>query len=85
MLIQNRLRSEKKIDFEGLTIRYIGEWTELKPGDSYMAERNTGPKLLTVKEVKETLGGGKYAGAVYPMENEYPYDLPECVKVEIVL
>lgn len=48
---------------------------DIKPGDSYIAMRNTGLRLLTCKEVR--------SGFVVPTEPEYPYDLWECVKVEI--
>jgi hypothetical protein len=47
----------------------------LKPGDLYLACRNTGPQLLTVKSVNEE------HGYVIPVENAYPYDIHECVKV----
>lgn len=84
MHIQNRLREERVIEFEGMWLRYEGEWQLLKPGDTYVAERNAGPKLLTVREVRETLGNEQqYAGAVFAVEPAYAYDLYECVKVTI--
>lgn len=46
---------------------------EIKPGDFYIAERNTGPKLLQCKEVKDNL--------IIPTCNAYPYNKWECVKV----
>lgn len=47
----------------------------LVPGDLYLAHRNSGPNLLTVKEVKE--------GVVIPLEKSaYCYDIWECLKVK---
>lgn len=45
---------------------------EIKPGDFYIAERNT-TQLLQCKEVKDNL--------VIPTCNAYPYNKWECVKV----
>lgn len=50
---------------------------EIKPGDFYIAERNTGPKLLECKEVD-------YRNWIVATELAYSYDTWECVKVEIV-
>jgi hypothetical protein len=84
MHIQGILREKKIIEFEGVTVRYAGEWQDLQPGDSYMAERNQGPQLLTVRKVEETLGDrNQWRGAVFSVEPAYAYDLGECVKVEI--
>ena len=86
MGIRNDLRENGSVEFEGLTLEYAGEWQDLQPGDSYVAQRNTGPHLLTVAFVKETLGDqDQWAGAVYPVESAYPFDLHECVKVNIKL
>lgn len=82
--IQTRLREERVIEFEGMWLRYEGEWESLAPGDTYVAERNGGPKLLTVRSVAETLGEEhQFSGAVFPVEMAYPYDLHECVKVTL--
>jgi hypothetical protein len=75
--IQNILRSEGTVEFEGVTLKMIGDSDSLLPGDTYVAQRNQGPKLLTVREIA--------MNAVFPVENAYPYDLWECVKVEIML
>lgn len=48
---------------------------ELQPDDLYVAERNTGPHLLTCREVNEELG------CVYATTSAYPFDTNECVKV----
>lgn len=50
---------------------------ELQPGDIYVAERNTGPKLLTVKAINP-------GGWIVPQEWGYTFDTHECVKVEWV-
>lgn len=71
-----RLRAGEIIDFEGVQLKM--DPSEIEPGDIYVAERNTGPKLLTAKEVDTEIG------CIFPVEQEYPYDIPECVKVELV-
>lgn len=86
MKIQNELRENKNVEFEGVMLEYVGEWRKLVPGDTYVAERNQGPRLLTVRVVKPFLGvENEFSGAVFPVENAYPYDLDECVKVNIVI
>jgi hypothetical protein len=50
---------------------------EIRPGDSYCAERNTGLKLLTCKEHNHT------QGFITPTENAYCYDTHECIKVKL--
>lgn len=76
MKIQDELRLVGTADFEGVTLKMVGESDSLQPGDIYVAERNQGPKLLTVREIK--------INAVFPVEVAYPYDLWECVKVKII-
>jgi hypothetical protein len=57
----------------GLRLLYT---EELEPGDLYLAARNTGPHLLTVREVD------KVNGIVHPKEfPAYSFNLGECVKV----
>lgn len=46
----------------------------IQPGDLYLAERNTGPKLLTCLQVKDNY--------VVPVGIDYCYDVWECIKVE---
>lgn len=48
---------------------------DLRPGDMYVAKRNTGWELLTCEYVN--LEGGW----VMPKETAYLYDLHECLKV----
>lgn len=76
VLIQNILRSNGSVEFEGVMLKFVGDFDTLQPGDTYVAERNQGPKLATVREIR--------MNAVFPVEQGiYPYDLWECVKVEI--
>lgn len=49
--------------------------TDLKPGDMYVAKRNTGWELLTCEYVNLV------GGWVMPKETAYLYDLHECHKV----
>lgn len=78
--ILKALQRGEIIDFEGVKIRQAKG--RLKPGDTYIAERNTGPKFLTVKEIKMTNHG--LPDFVVPFENEYCFDYWECCKIEIV-
>ncbi len=48
---------------------------KIQPGDLYVAERNTGPHLLTCRYVNVE------DGWVAAVENAYPFDTNECVKV----
>jgi len=65
------LREGGVVDLDGLfLVRAPGD---IAPGDMYVAERNTGPHLLTAKYLK--------MGAVFPTTQHYPFDTTECVKV----
>lgn len=77
------LRKGEVLDLEGLKFRIDldaeGYEKEIQAGDLYIAERNTGPQLLTAERiVKEDSMCGGY---IIPTTNNYPYDLHECVKV----
>jgi len=50
---------------------------EIRPGDSYCAQRNTDLKLLTCQRVDRDYG------FVVPVEPEYSFDTRECVKVTL--
>lgn len=63
-----------KKEFEGVSFSWQ-DGTQIKPGDSYLAERNTGVKLLTCKQHNRNYG------YLISEENAYPYDTRECVKV----
>lgn len=97
-LMMRRLHDGQEVMFEGVTIKGVpvdhseehcgDKWpctnTNIEPGDTYMAGRNTSPQLLTCAFVKKTLGkNDEFAGAVFPVENAYPFDIPECIKIEI--
>jgi hypothetical protein len=72
------LYRDEIIDLEGLKFRKIGNGEELNPGDLYIAERNTGPKLLTCRK------NNRDDGWIVPTTMEYCYDTWECIKVELV-
>jgi len=69
-IFAHRPEIEKLAEELGVTLCY-GE--AIQPGDLYLAMRNTGPKLLTCREL------GK--ACVFPTNWDYPYDFSECVKV----
>jgi hypothetical protein len=77
------LRAGQVLDLEGLRFRMAvdeqGVEKPIQAGDLYIAERNTGPQLLTALKVvqEQSLCGGY----IIPTTSNYPYDLPECVKV----
>lgn len=74
----------KSGEFEGVKFKVLTEvgadgkvyHKKLEKGDTYLAARNTGPHLLTVEEVA--------MGAVFPVETAYPFDLNECVPIELI-
>lgn len=68
-----RLKAGKIVEIEGIRFKQVEG--ELKPGDMYIAERNTGPKLLTVREVN------KEGNWVEATTDDYSFDTWECVKV----
>lgn len=69
-----KLKNGEVVDLNG--IKVVQDEGPLKPGDVYVAERNTGPKLLTVRSINY-----KY-GTVIPTTPDYCYNLWECVKVK---
>ncbi len=46
----------------------------IKPGDTYLAERNTGPHLLTCKFVDPRHW-------IEAVEDAYPYNTWDCIKI----
>lgn len=79
--LMRALREGEVIDFEGVPVRKA-EDQDLAPGDSYLAMRNTGPHLLTVSKVVRE--DNLVSGFVLAQEPAYPFDLPECVKIDFV-
>lgn len=69
-------RKEWKVELEGCIVEVDPDATgrDLRPGDLFLAERNTGPKLLTCRHVDER-------GWVMAVESAYSYDVWECRKV----
>lgn len=78
MTIQHDLRIFGKVLFEGVWLCMTKEGIDLEPGDTYVAERNQGPRLLTVLE------NNREDGWITSKEGAYPYDTWECVGVEIL-
>lgn len=67
------LRAGEVVDLEGIRVRM--DRGELGPGDLYVAERNTGPKLLTVRKIDPR-------GWIEARDSDaYSYNWGECVKV----
>ena len=73
----SRLRMGEVVNFEGINLRKVD--APIRPGDLYIAERNTGPKLLTccVNNQEESW--------ISSTTWDYPYDTWECVRVEEIL
>jgi hypothetical protein len=75
-----RLRAGEVINLDGLLLER--DEGEIQPGDLYVAERNTGPHLLTVRKVVEDGEGPMgFGGYVLATTIDYPFDFHECVKV----
>jgi len=71
-----RQSPEKKgaIEMCGFLLEMNKDWG-ISTGDSYIAERNTGPHFLTCRE------HNKEMGVVFPLEIAYAFDTGECVRV----
>lgn len=69
-----KLRAGETVEVEGIPVQMVDGDVEL--GDTYVAERNTGPHLLTAKVIN------KKDRWIVPEEPAYFYDIPECVRVE---
>lgn len=89
--IRSRLRDGEIVELEGVKLKMIPgkeDGSTLEPGDRYFAERNSGPKLLTVDYIVDREyaqeHGLSYSGWVVPTELAYSYDFHECVGVEIL-
>ena len=74
-----KLLSGEVIDFEGIMLKRAEG--EIKQGDLYIAERNTGPKLLTAREIVMA-ACGCCVSHIHPVDfPAYSFDGGECVKV----
>jgi hypothetical protein len=73
------LRNGETVDLGGIYVTMAtdgyGNEAKIGSGDLYIAERNSGPKFLTAKEIDE----GR--NLVVPTTKDYLFDIPECVKV----
>lgn len=67
------LRRGEVINIDGLCLKM--DQGEIGSGDLYVAERNSGPKLLTAREVNFE------RGCIFPTTFDYAFDIHECVKV----
>lgn len=76
----NALYRGETIEVEGFRVHWIDG--VIKVGDMYVAERNTGPKLMIAREIDTSDGG---CGWIVPLCLGYCYDTHECVKVEEML
>lgn len=65
------------IPFEGTKVKVDFDG-QISVGDLYLAQRNGPVKLLTCKEIHPN-------GYIRSIENAYPYDTWECVKVVNIL
>lgn len=76
-----QLKAGMIIDLQG--IKLCQDTGDLMPGDLYVGERNTGPKLLTVfKVVYHDPQEEKIINYVIPKGPGYPFDGHEVVKVK---
>lgn len=66
-------------EFEGVPFKVTGSGKDVEPGDTYLAERNVGVKLLTCKLNDLNIG------CIFPEEKAYPYDACECVRIELLM
>lgn len=62
---------------EGVRFRVVGMGADLEPGDTYIAERNSGMKLLTCRD------HDRENGWVFPVERAYAFNTGECVKIAL--
>lgn len=69
------LRMGGIVDIEGVKFVIDGDGA-VAVGDTYIAERNTGPKLLTAKELDDR-------NWIIPEEDAYYFDTWECCKVRL--
>lgn len=77
MSIMMELRAGKSTILDGFLLQGCPE-EEVRVGDYYVAQRNTGPQLLRAEAVDEV------GWWIVPDTFAYVYDIGECVKVEIL-
>jgi len=64
---------------EGVSFVVTGGGRDIEPGDTYIAERNSGLKLLTCRDRNDE------GGWINPVEIAYPYDTHECIRIELLI
>lgn len=89
--IRSLLREGQTVALEDKFIKMIPEksrGSDLEKGDRYFAERNSGPRLLTVDYIVDQAyadsHGLQFSGWVSPVEIAYSFDFHECVGVEVL-
>lgn len=74
------LRGGNTLILEGMQVIMLPG--EIEVGDWYVAERNTGPHLLTAREIVKN--DSMLGGWIHPNEIAYSFDLSECVRVKVL-
>lgn len=79
------LRKGEVVELEGVKFKMDvdenGKEKEIGPGDPYIAERNTTPKLLVAEKVVGPDEDPHGWGWIRPNSTDYSFDTNECVKV----
>ena len=68
------MRNQPSISERAKELGLVTSDEPIQPGDMYLAERNTGPHLLTCSSVSER----QY---IVPVEMAYCFDTWECIKI----
>ncbi|MFA6587992.1 MAG: hypothetical protein WCT08_02895 [Patescibacteria group bacterium] len=75
------LRRGEELDLGGVRVKAVmisdGTLAEVKEGDLYVAERNTGPHLLIAAKIVPPGHGG----FIVPTTPDYAFDICDCVAV----
>ena len=64
---------------EGVPFHFLGYGDSIETGDTYIAERNQGMRLLTCKKNDVEMR------CIFPVEMAYAYDTVECFKIELMI
>lgn len=75
-----KLLNGETVEVDGFRVQMVGHGYEIKPGDLYVGERNTAPRLLVAKRVSEN-PSPPGQGYITPVEMAYSYNIRECIKV----
>src|SRR4051812_7553845 len=85
--IQAELRLKGRVVLDEIIVEYRGEWSLLKPGDTYIGRHgDEDPQVLTVRRVEvQRRQSGMTSGKVFPKERKKRlYDLHEVVRVAVL-